>query len=153
MRGSNDINCMDLLLMLLLAGGSKADENEPIVGNTRLQKELFLAQKTLKDYHIERPYSFRPYRYGPYCKEIYNDLDWLEFKGFVFQEKTVSRSKGAIRRFSLTKKGIELIKKMIEENNLQDQFLIIQEIKQKYNSWDVVSLVEYTHEQYPEYIG
>lgn len=153
MRGSNDINRMDLLLMLLLAGGSKANENEPIVGNTRLQKELFLAQKKLEDYHIERPYSFRPYHYGPYCKEIYNDLDWLEFKGFVSQEKTVSRSKGAIRRFSLTKEGIERIKKMIEENNLQDHFLVIRKIKHEYNSWDVVALVEFTHEQYPEYMG
>lgn len=147
------MNRMDILLMLLLAGGSKADENEPIVGNTRLQKELFLAQKALKKHHIERPYSFRPYHYGPYCKEIYNDLDWLELKGFASQEKIVSRATGAIRRFSLTDKGIERIKKMIEANGLQNQFSIIQEIKQEYNSWDVVTLVEYTHEQYPEYIG
>jgi uncharacterized protein len=144
------LNRMDLLLLLLLADGNKGI-NEPIEGKTRLQKQLFLSQKKLKDHKIDKPYSFRPYHYGPYCKEIYSDIDLLEKDGVVQEEQKVDNCGGIVRIFSLTPQGITEIQRMLGSAAIRDQYEIIREIKKEFNSMSVVDLVDYTHEAYKDY--
>ena len=152
MRNEN-VTRIDILLMLLLASGNGNGENKPIIGKTRLQKELFLSQKALKDYKISGPYSFRPYLYGPYCKDIYNDIDRLMQRGLVLEERIETQQSGIIRRFSLTERGVASTKDLVRQLNLMEQYGIIQQVKAYYNSMDVVELVELTHREYPEYVG
>lgn len=147
------INRMDILLLLLLAKGPTGTINEPINGKTRLQKELFLSQKKLKDLGVSRPYPFRPYHYGPYCKEIYNDLEWLKKNGIIEERSTYNPYGGITRDFRLTAKGIQKTQKMIKERALDNQYDIIKEIKMKFNSMSVIELVEFTHREYADYIG
>lgn len=106
------LNRMDLLLLLLLADGNNGP-NEPIEGKTRLQKQLFLSQKKLKDHKIDKPYSFRPYHYGPYCKDIYSDIALLEKDDVVKEEPKVDNYGGIVRVFSLTEQGIAEVQKML----------------------------------------
>lgn len=147
------INRMDLLLMLLLADGQSGRINEPIEGNTRLQKELFLSQKKLREFGVERPYSFRPYHYGPYSKEIYNDIDWLKRKGIIEESSTYNQFGGIVRKLALTTRGIQKTKNMIKERALHDQYKIIKDVKRKFNDMSVVELVEFTHREYSDYAG
>lgn len=144
------LNRMDLLLLLLLADGKKGI-NEPIEGKTRLQKQLFLSQKRLQDHKIDKPYSFRPYHYGPYCKEIYSDIDLLEKDGVVKEESKVDNYGGIVRVFSLTQQGIAEVQSMLKSTIIKEQFEIIRAVKREFNSMSVVDLVGYTHEAYKEY--
>ena len=144
---------MDILLMLLLAEGKSGTINEPIKGKTRLQKELFLSQKKLKDSGVSELYSFRPYHYGPYSKEIYYDIKWLKKEGIVEEIPISTTLGGTIRQFKLTAEGIRKTKEMIEKRELSYQYNLIREIKKNYNSMNVVELVNLTHRKYPEYVG
>jgi uncharacterized protein len=144
------LNRMDLLLLLLLADGGKGT-NEPIEGKTRLQKQLFLAQKKLKDHKIEMPYSFRPYHYGPYCRDIYSDIDLLEKEGIVKEEQIADYYGGIVRVFSLTPQGIKEAQILIKNAAICEQFKIIQTVKEEYNSMSVVDLVDFTHNAFKDY--
>jgi uncharacterized protein YwgA len=142
---------MDLLLLLLLADGDKGI-NEPIEGKTRLQKQLFLSQKMLKDNKIEKPYSFRPYYYGPYCKDIYSDIDLLKKDGIVKEEK-VDNFGGIVRVFSLTPQGVSEVQGMIKKSAIRQQYNIIRAVKKQFNAMSVVDLVDFTHDAFKEYAG
>ncbi len=144
------LNRMDLLLLLLLADGNKGN-NEPIEGKTRLQKQLFLSQKKLRDHKIDKPYAFRPYFYGPYCKEIYSDIDLLKKDGVVKEEEKVDCFGGIVRVFSLTPQGIKEVQGLLRNSAIQAQYNIICEVKREFNAMSVVDLVDYTHEAYKEY--
>ena len=74
-------NRKDLLLLILAA-----NDADPVVGVTRLQKYLFLLQEEERwheKYGIAEPYRFRPYDYGPFDDKLYADLQFLENVGLV----------------------------------------------------------------------
>ena len=147
------LNRMDLLLLLLLADGNKGP-NEPIEGKTRLQKQLFLSQKNLTDdIKIDKPYSFRPYHYGPYCKDIYSDIDLLKEDGIIQEDEKTDNYDGIVRVFSLTHKGVAEVQATISTPVRQQQFEIIRSVKKKFNGMSVVDLVDYTHKAYADYVG
>ena len=104
----------------------------------------------MKDHKIDKPYSFRPYHYGPYCKEIYSDIDLLEKDGVVQEEPKVDNCGGIVRVFSLTPQGIAEVQSMLSAHNTR-QYEIIRAIKKEFNSMSVVDLVDYTHEAYKDY--
>jgi uncharacterized protein YwgA len=141
----------DILLMLLYAPGPSGKVNEPIRGKTRLQKELFLAQKQLQDEGVSRPFSFMPYDMGPYSKELYNTIDWLIHKGMIMEQQKITNY-GIYREYTLTKKGVKEVEDRVRRPELNKIFNVIQIIKQKYNQMDLTQLVELTHLLYPEYV-
>jgi uncharacterized protein YwgA len=147
------LNRMDLLLLLLFADGVEGTENEPIEGKTRLQKELFLSQKMLKEHKVSKPYSFRPYHYGPYCKDIYSDIEWLKNEGITKEEPRLDTCGGILRVFSLTSKGVEEVREMLKSPSVREQYHMIREVKRRFNAMSVVDLVEFTHSEYSDYVG
>jgi uncharacterized protein YwgA len=147
------LNRMDLLLLLLFADGNECEANEPVEGKTRLQKELFLSQKMLKDHKIEKPYSFRPYRYGPYCKDIYSDIELLKNDRIINEEQKTDNYGGIVRVFNLTSRGIAEVQEMIKKPTIRKQYEIVRGVKKRYNCMSVVDLVEYTHKAYADYVG
>ncbi len=70
----------EVLLVLLSQPGASDQENEPVVGKTRLQKLLFLAAQHLKGEVAAR---FEAYSYGPFEEEIEPDLEFLASEGLV----------------------------------------------------------------------
>jgi uncharacterized protein YwgA len=147
------LNRMDLLLLLLFADGIDGRENEPIEGKTRLQKELFLSQKMLKDHKISKPYSFRPYHYGPYCKDIYSDIEWLKNEGIIAEELRSDTYGGILRIFRLSPQGMKEVREMLKNPIVREQYRMIREVKKRFNAISVVDLVEFTHREYSDYVG
>ena len=147
------LNRMDLLLLLLFADGVEGAENEPVKGKTRLQKELFISQKMLKDHKVSKPYSFRPYRYGPYCKDIYSDIEWLKNEKIMQEELRMDSYGGILRVFSLTSRGIQEVREMLKNPPINEQYQMLREVKRRFNGMSVVNLVEYTHSEYSDYVG
>lgn len=69
-----------VLLVLLGSRGPTTQENEPLVGRTRLQKLLFLAAQHLKGESLAR---FEAYDYGPFDEGIEPDVEFLTGEGLV----------------------------------------------------------------------
>jgi hypothetical protein len=83
-------NSKDLILLLLYAPGPKNQLCEPIQGQTRLMKMIFLFKEeiTLKfhlDDVIEKSAfpNFEAFDYGPYAGQVYADLEFLVNYKFV----------------------------------------------------------------------
>ncbi len=151
--GMDRMNRTDLLLFLLYAAGPSGKNCETIGGKTRLQKEVFLAQKDLKDKNIKSNYFFRPYHYGPYSIELYDDVNWLASEGIIEIRKIRLEKRGIYTEYKLTSKGINEMEQKLDDPNMKISFDIISGIKKQYNKMNIVSLVEYTHNKYPEYDG
>jgi uncharacterized protein YwgA len=145
---------IDVLKMLLYAPSSASSRagSNGIAGKTRLQKEVFLAQKSLEDKRIPRMYSFMPYHYGPFSRQLYFDVNLLRSQGLV-DERIHSRPTGIFREFKLTAKAIREVEVMIQDPEYKRVFDIVRNVKQKYDEMPLVGLVELTHREYPEYMG
>ncbi|WP_161484974.1 hypothetical protein [Neomoorella mulderi] len=85
----------DLLLLLLYAPGKTGEYCEKIEGRTLLQKMVFLFEKEVYkkfryDQLIEEKDlpNFKAYYYGPFSKQVFDDLDFLIRLGFI--EATIS---------------------------------------------------------------
>ena len=138
--------------MLLYAPGPAGRINEPIKGRTRLQKEVFLLQKALVYRKIRRLYPFMPYHYGPFSRELYRDFGWLEYKKLAKERIIKNNADGVYRDFRLTSKGITETRNFKAKKEMSEIYEIVKEIKQKYNQMPLRSLVQYTHETWPEYV-
>lgn len=66
-------------LLLLIASGETAQTADPI----RIMKGAFLLSEGIAEHGGERPYRFRPYRYGPWSPEVYDDVARLVAEGLV----------------------------------------------------------------------
>jgi uncharacterized protein YwgA len=83
-------NSKDLLILLLYSSGAKGQLCEPIQGQTRLMKMMFLFEKELqKQFNFNKILDasafpdFAPFDYGPYSGKVYEDLEFLVNMGFV----------------------------------------------------------------------
>lgn len=143
----------DMLLLLLYAPGPSGDKCEPIRGKTRLQKEVFLTQKSLREVGIFTYYPFRPYKIGPYSRELYDDIEWMEYEGVLETRKINLGEDGIYAEFRITDEGKKEIEEKIKAKNLEKAYKIAHEIKNRFNMVNVVNLVKLTHNLYPEYVG
>lgn len=142
----------DLLLLLLYARGSSGQINEPIGGITRLQKELFLVQKTLQDEGIKYKYPFRPYRMGPFSRDLYRDIEWLKSEKIIEEKRLYIKDKGIYRIFKLTPKGRKEVSNLTKKPTTSRMLTVVEQTKRRYNSMNLLDLVEFTHQVFPEYV-
>lgn len=167
-------NRKDFLLLVLGAPGAASD-SEPVLGVTRLQKLLFLAQVELgwdRKYRITSPYEFRPYDYGPFDAQLYEDLDVLEHAGLITRtpegpesiaEDNESRHLSFewgmvdpeiapweedhnIYRFELTERGRDFASKLAIE---PDELTALASLKREWNSAPLQKLLRWLYNKYP----
>lgn len=88
-----DISSKDLLLCFLYSPGVNSDNNEPIIGRTKLTKMMFLFEKEIlssffKDnVKINLP-EFVPYYFGPFSKQLFEDLSFFLSIGMILASET-----------------------------------------------------------------
>ncbi len=111
------------LILLLLSWSS----NGIVEGRTRLEKLVYLLQSLSG---VGFSYRFVPYHYGPYSRELIEDLGELNEFGLV--EEQVSPQEGVIRYdYGLTTEGEQLegeIERKMGEDDLKT-------LKRAYNKW------------------
>jgi uncharacterized protein len=175
----NALNRKDLLLLLLFAAGSSGDEGEPIDGRTRLMKLLFILQHDYpagKSLDTKRTYNFQAYHFGPFSKELYNDLEFLENVGLVQassqgdaspidqqeEEKVVEdiaigdvEEEGSLlfeqERYKLTPHGMDWVQKNLIPEAPELLMTSIHDIKSKFAPLPLTSLLRYVYSKYPEF--
>lgn len=133
-----------------------ANDGEPIEGRTRLQKMVFLMQKQLKQRDqlgaVGLEYNFIPYDYGPFSKELYDDLDAMIEQEFVDDTEEPLRSGKVKYIYEIEDDGEELVDSECESREDVDTIIqIAREIKKHYNDMLLSELIEYVYTEYPEY--
>ena len=88
-----DLTSKDLLIALLYCPGVSSRANEPIVGRTRLTKMVYLFEKELyntffRNLSISIP-LFEPYHFGPFSKQLFEDLRFFISIGFITTDETL----------------------------------------------------------------
>ena len=66
------------IILLLLEANEKLLGKRTLAGVTRLEKLLFLLQKETSFEKMDSFYEFTAHNYGPFSKEVYEALDFLE---------------------------------------------------------------------------
>jgi uncharacterized protein YwgA len=134
------------------APGPSGLENEPIRGRTRLQKELFLIQKRLMKGSLSVSFPFRPFKYGPFCKEVYDDVQYLKREGLLAEEKCYVPGKGVYVDFKLTEKGQSEATRLASTEEGEKLLKVAATVKKEFNQMGVADLVVFTHKEYPGYV-
>ncbi|WP_255170071.1 hypothetical protein [Natrononativus amylolyticus] len=138
-----------------------------IKGKTRFQKLAFLADQRLEEKGID-PYEFIPYDYGPFSKDLQEEIEYLEKEGLI--EITQSRTYGGGTRYDykLTSVGQRRSDKNFPSQEEVDDLTIIGEpeeeqerLRELYRiSWNVVkefndipisNLIDHVYTEYPSY--
>ncbi|MFC7167845.1 PadR family transcriptional regulator [Halospeciosus flavus] len=146
MRGSTVVNNKLLPLALLYV-----DRGREIEGITRLQKLVFLAQKD-EGVSGDDGFEFKPYKYGPYSKELMDVLDTLEDRGYIKKTIQTTRSGNEKYIYSLTEDGQELVRKgLLKKRGGKDLLDKSEDVKKKYNQQPIERVLRYVYNKYPEY--
>lgn len=132
-----------------------------VEGVTRLQKLLFLLQEEteFKNVYENVEIEFKPYKYGPFSEQVYDELELLISMGAI--EETEAEEADYLRdendtrghsskRFVLTDRGRTIAKEVNRqlEDDLEDEFA---EIINEHVDMDLEDLLQYVYQQYEEY--
>ncbi len=173
---------IDLVLLLMAAPDSRG-RISPLRGITRLQKLLYLVEKEsdldLSKLDREDRFDFKAYKYGPFAKEVYEAVDFLENADFLNATKgehqdVYNREESLPiaeeldpnpdddasvhpdvappkeeRTFELTPTG-KLLAERLRERLKEEDWESIQAIKRKYGDRSLSSLIAYVYRTYPE---
>jgi hypothetical protein len=173
-------NRKDVLLLLLYSPGKSDKPNEPIDGRTRLTKMLFLfKEEALKHFregtriNEDNFYEFFPWNFGPFSRDVYDDLTFFELRGFVKRDESkeetlpeaaaewdrwlnLSRSDSGDdsyseydeQEFNLTPKG-EAFAKLLFESLTADQRRLLKTFKAKLVKTPLKAMLQYVYTNYP----
>lgn len=120
--------------------------NRPVNGRTRMQKLVFLTEKKLD---LDE-YNFIPYNYGPFSKELYEDIDDLITENYI--EETHEEIDGnVIFTYKLTPNGRELAEKLLLNPEFKKKYATIEYIKSNYCYLTLHTLIEKVYAEYPIY--
>ena len=124
-----------------------------IRGKTKLQKLVFLLDKELNIIK-DQGYNFVPYKYGPFSKELIEDVEMLILTGLVETKEEVKEFNGeevTIAIYKLTDRGKNIARRIYDELTDEEKRRI-NKLKE-FNTGSARSLTEYVHRKYPEYVA
>ncbi len=175
-------NRKDIILLLLFSPGKAQENNEPVSGRTRLMKLVFLFNKelksklsSLKDISADREHIFKAFHFGPFSKEVFDDIQFLENVGLIEEESGGELSMAELSEsqlfyddillqyigsqeesvdysepvFKLSDKGIDFVRQLYDQLKPKEQ-MKLKEFKGTYNSIPLSTLLRYVYKNYPE---
>jgi len=111
---------------------------------TFAMKETFLLQK---EAGLNLGYEFIPYKYGPFSKEVYQDLEELEKNLLV--EKVKPNRDIEKTEVTISKDFKDWVEKLIDKLP-ENHKTLIQSYVQKYGTLSYNELIDYVYSHYPE---
>lgn len=164
----------DLILVLLAADTSDRNQRFRVDGVTRLEKLLFLLQEEepFKRFaaEVEKPFTFEPYHYGPYSKQVYDAVDFLKSMQLL-RERRVDVSTGldlseesavfglediseedlnVERQFTLTDDG-KAVAKLLSTRISDPGKELLTELKDRFGRMPLRQLLRYVYSNHPDY--
>lgn len=138
----------ELLPLALL----RANDGEEIQGRTRMQKLVFLIQEEFEDAEHKLPetYTYVPYDYGPFARDLYDDLDRLKDRG-VIEEERVEMADGTYKyNYRLTDQADGYLSNLPQQKFERTQ-RFAEQIKSEFNDIRLPELLDYVYSKYPQY--
>jgi uncharacterized protein len=178
-----ELKAKDLLLTLLYLPGVSSEINESINGRTRITKMFFLFDKEIfkkfDDFKITNMPEFFAYNYGPFSKDLLDDIRFFCTMGFIQEEsldddmsepemeeycfdiinddigygEEIDTCKVGIQKevsYTLTNKGIKYVKENIINKLSSEQIALLSQFKSKINELPLDAILEYVYNKYPE---
>ena len=173
-----------IFLLFLFSPGVNEEINEPILGKTRIVKGLFLFDREVKkdflkdsNFEIIKFPEFYSWKFGPFAKEIYDDIEFFVNNGFIeeiysnevknevelieekdWEEdylldevKIEEREEYYETQYLLTKKGIEFVSENYYSKLSDNQKQILKRFKISINKASITAIIRYTYLKYPDY--
>ena len=132
----------DLMKVLLFLRESKT-----IIGKTKFQKMVFLAKE---EEGLDIGFTFTRYNYGPYSFELSNAINSLNEIGLISIHTELFESRdqfpGKIFKFSLTKKGSEILSKHLR--SFSRDISKIKKVVSRWNDEPLDSIIKYVYSKY-----
>ena len=125
----------DFVLMLLFIS--------PVKGTTILQKQIFLAWKTIFAQQ-SHDLGFYSYKFGAYSTTIADSIKILESLKLI----RIKNEKKSVRYF-ITPLGKRVITKKLKKMNINLDKLKIKKLD--WNEWDTRAIMKFIYRNYPEY--
>jgi hypothetical protein len=175
----------DILLLFLYVPGVTGRTNEPIRGRTRLTKLLFIFEKEIyshfrfdKQIAPEDLPEFSAWKYGPFSRDVFDDVEFFQRIGFVAVEESPS-GEAAVEEadeerrwqemtqwgdaaspdeyaefteesFALTRTGIEFVESTGLYTGLShSQRSVLEEYKRRFNGAPLYAILRYVYAKYP----
>lgn len=173
------LNGADYLLLLLYLNNC-----EPIESAVRLTKMMFLFEKEISPLlkkdgaEIGNLPQFEPYNYGPFSKDVYEQIElfqsikFLQVKNLKNKEKMSEvddweeneyvdemgepdieferKADGKYYQYSLLKKGKEYVRDKIMPEVTTNQKNILETYKTRITSTSIKAILRYVYTKYPE---
>src|ERR1044072_290195 len=133
------VNRRDWLLLALAHRSGKP------LSPAQIQKSVFLMSEEAKGHMGTGFYKFVPYNYGPFCKDIYDDIDRLSFENFA---TTVSADRRRV--FVATPEGVKHAKSIAKEADV-DALDSLRNVIDWAASKSFPDLVRAIYAKYPKY--
>jgi hypothetical protein len=164
-----------LLLLLLWTSGKRGIVSESIQGVVRIMKLLFLMKMDAGlDKYVSDYYAFAPYKFGPFEKAVYDDLDALVERNLVERKPIEEDQLGPESRlpkeleieesidfdrvktnaiYTLTDTGKKYARAYAKGAKQVDAAILgaITDIKSTWASQPLKRLLLYVYKKYPEY--
>ena len=176
-------NSKDVLMLLLYAKGCKGEQCESILGRTRLMKMVFIFNKEIRrKFNLCKAIpddvmpDFTPFHFGPFSRQVFDDLEFLVEMGFVEvitaededgiseevqeyeywqantdtdQEDENEQTQGLFR---LSPLGKEFVEEELWDSLTSDQQEALNEFKYRCTAAELRALLRYVYTKYPEMI-
>ena len=179
MQNNNKLIGSDYLLLLLYLNNCS-----PINSAVKLTKMMFLFNKEIspllrkKGANIENLPDFTPYNYGPFSKDVYEQIELFQSISFIKvkdlykteemaevddweesafidelaedQEQYRRASDGKLMQYSLLKKGKDYVEREILPLLTKEQIQILQQFKTQITETSIKAILRYVYTKYPE---
>lgn len=114
-------------------------------GRVQFQKLIFLLEN---NYQIDTGYNFIPFKFGPYCQVVQQDIQHLSEYGYIEHEEVEKPGGEILHRYQITEYG----EQYLLENDFGDIYdQVIQDLCYDFKNYSVRQLIEYVYENYPDY--
>lgn len=170
----------DLLLSFLYSPGQKEKINEPIVGRTKLTKMMYLFEKEIypkffKDELVIALPDFKPYFFGPFSTQLFEDLSFFCSIGMVCAKETSIPLSSADKvesdevfeaddwieaafdeeeefemEYSLSQSGVKYVEEQVWTCFSDGQIEKLRAFKEQINKISLDTLLRYVYNKYPE---
>jgi uncharacterized protein YwgA len=125
-----------------------------IEGRTRFQKMVFLIEKLVQNEEDKSLYEFVEYDYGPFSKQLLNDLERFEEMDVVDIDKREMYQGGERYDHQLTERGVKSVERLIENTENGTFHFVHDAAKDVIDEWGEESmwnLLDYIYESHPKY--
>jgi len=137
----NELSQRQKIMLAALAAG-----NESAFAPVQVQKLFFLLDQNIAPDLGGKQFSFEPYDYGPFDRDVYSELEALARRGFVTIEATAGADR---RKFLLTPAGYENGRQALRKLSSRAQNYLPR-VSSWVRSLNFAELVGAIYKQYPD---